>query len=115
MAARLRGRVVATELLGSELLAHVEIEAKPVLTEEVREVLADVDRARVANVEAEARAQRAVFIGRFDPASRVRAGDDIEVAVDLRRLHFFDLDTENAVEADAEAVATAADAEAATL
>ena len=94
---RLRGRVVTTELLGSELLAHVEIEGTPVLTDEVREVLADVDSTRVTDVEAEARAQRNVFIGRFDPASRTRAGDDVEIAVDLRRLHFFDLDTEAAI------------------
>jgi len=94
---RLRGHVVTTELLGSELLAHVEIEGTPVLTDEVREVLADVDSTRVADVEAESRAQRSVFIGRFDPASRTRTGDEIEIAVDLRRLHFFDLDSEAAI------------------
>jgi len=93
---RLHGRVVTTELLGSELLAHVEIEGKPVLTDEVREVLADVDSTRITDLEAEARDLRSIFIGRFDPASRARAGDDVEIAVDLRRPHFFDLDTEAA-------------------
>jgi multiple sugar transport system ATP-binding protein len=88
---------VTTELLGSELLAHVEIEARPVLTEEVREVLADTDRSRVADVEAEARAQRSVFIGRFDPVSRVRPGDDVEIAVKTSKLHFFDLERETAI------------------
>jgi len=96
-AGRLSGRVVTTELLGSELLAHVEIEARPVLTEEVREVLADTDRSRVADVEAEARAQRSVFIGRFDPVSRVRPGDDVEIAVKTSKLHFFDLERETAI------------------
>jgi multiple sugar transport system ATP-binding protein len=99
---RLNGRVVTTELLGSELLAHVEIEGSPVLTDEVREVLADVDSTRITDVEAEARDLRSVFIGRFDPASPARAGDDVEIAVDLRRLHFFDLDTEAAVGWDAQ-------------
>jgi multiple sugar transport system ATP-binding protein len=99
---RLHGRVVTTELLGSELLAHVEIEGKPVLTDEVREVLADVDSTRITDLEAEARDLRSIFIGRFDPASRARAGDDVEIAVDLRRLHFFDLDTEAAVGWDAQ-------------
>src|SRR6478672_9015681 len=47
---RLHGRVVTTELLGSELLAHVEIEGAPVLTDEVREVLADVDSTRVTDL-----------------------------------------------------------------
>src|SRR5206468_1569844 len=45
--ARLRGRVVTTELLGAELLAHVEVAAEPVVTEEVLEVAADVDRALI--------------------------------------------------------------------
>jgi len=94
---RLRGRVVTTELLGSELLAHVEIEAKPVLTQEVREVLNDVDRSRVTEMEAEARAIRTVFVGRFEPTSRVAAGADVEIAVDTRHLHFFDLTSEEAI------------------
>jgi multiple sugar transport system ATP-binding protein len=94
---RLRGRVVTTELLGSELLAHVEIEAKPVLTQEVREVLDDIDRSRVTELEAEARATRAVFVGRFEPTFRIAAGADVEIAVDTRHLHFFDLTTEEAI------------------
>jgi multiple sugar transport system ATP-binding protein len=99
-AGRLRGRVTATELLGSELLAHVEVAASPVATEEVREVLADVDRSRVQDLEEEARARRTVLIGRFDAASRVQTGDEIEMAVDTRRLHFFDLDSEAAIAPD---------------
>jgi multiple sugar transport system ATP-binding protein len=94
----LRGKVVTTELLGSELLAHVEIEAAPVVTQEVREVLEDVDRSRVAELESEARAHRTVFIGRFGIGSAARAGADVEMRVDARRLHFFDLDSEAAIE-----------------
>jgi len=91
---RLRGKVMTIELLGSELLAHVEIEAPPVATEEVREVLEDVDRSRVEDLESEARARRTVMIGRFGIASAARAGSDIEMSVDTRRLHFFDLGSE---------------------
>jgi multiple sugar transport system ATP-binding protein len=94
---RLRGRVITTELLGSELLAHVEVEASPVTTQEVREVLADVDRSRVQELEKEARARRTVVTGRFDAASSVQTGEEVEMAVDTRRLHFFDLDSESAV------------------
>ena len=94
---RLRGRVVTTELLGSELLAHVEIEAAPVVTQEVREVLEDVDRSRVVELESEARARRTVVIGRFGIGSDAHAGADIEMRVDTRRLHFFDLDSEAAI------------------
>jgi multiple sugar transport system ATP-binding protein len=94
---RLRGRVVTTELLGSELLAHVEIDASPVVTQEVREVLEDVDRSRVADLESEAHARRTVVIGRFEIGSTARAGDEVEMRVDARRLHFFDLESELAI------------------
>ena len=40
---RLRGRVQAVEALGAEQLVHVEIDAKPVLADDVREGLADLD------------------------------------------------------------------------
>ena len=97
LGSRLRGKVVTTELLGSELLAHVEIEAAPVVTQEVREVLEDVDRSRVSDLESEARARRTVVIGRFGIGSEARAGADVEMRVDARRLHFFDLDSEQAI------------------
>jgi multiple sugar transport system ATP-binding protein len=101
----LGGRVVTTELLGSELLAHVELEAPPVLTQEVREVLEDVDRSRVADLESEARARRTVVIGRFGIGSDARAGESIEMRVDARRLHFFDLASEAAIGVERAAVA----------
>jgi multiple sugar transport system ATP-binding protein len=93
----LRGRIVTTELLGSEVLAHIEIEAPPVVTQEVRDVLADVDRTRVAEVEAEARSNRTVVVGRFATGFSAHAGDDVEMRVDTRRLYFFDLDSESAI------------------
>jgi hypothetical protein len=32
-------------------------------------------------------------VGRFDPHTRVQAGEDVEMAVDTRALHFFDVAT----------------------
>jgi hypothetical protein len=32
-------------------------------------------------------------VGRFGPRSRVRTGDVVDVAVDTRSLHFFDLES----------------------
>jgi multiple sugar transport system ATP-binding protein len=88
----LRGQVRATEALGSELLVHVELAAEPVLTEEVREVAGDVDAAALEQLESEARERRTVMIARLDAQKRPRAGDGIEVTIDPRRLHFFDLE-----------------------
>jgi multiple sugar transport system ATP-binding protein len=94
---RLRGRVVTTELLGSELLAHVEVEGAPVVTQEVLEVAVDVDRAKAEDLRAEARERRTVFVGRFDVDSKVEAGEVIEMVATTEKLHFFDLDTELAI------------------
>jgi multiple sugar transport system ATP-binding protein len=90
------------------MLAHVEVEAAPVVTQEVKEVLEDVDRSRVAELESEARARRTVVVGRFGIGSTARAGANVELHVDTRRLHFFDLDSETAIGV-APAAATAPD------
>jgi len=63
---RLRGSVATTEALGSELLAHVAVEAEPVVTDEVLEIAADVDAATVDELRSEARQRRTPVVGRFD-------------------------------------------------
>ncbi len=60
-------------------------------------MLADVDRTRVVELEAEARASRTIFVGRFDATSTLSAGSNVELSVDTRHLHFFDLETEAAI------------------
>jgi multiple sugar transport system ATP-binding protein len=89
----LRGTVRATEALGSELLVHLEVEAEPVVTEEVREVAGDVDAAALERLESEAMERRTVLIARLETQQRPPVDEPIEVAVDTRRLHFFDLET----------------------
>jgi multiple sugar transport system ATP-binding protein len=94
---RLRGVVKLTEALGSALLAHIEVEARPVLHDEVLEGAAD-DDVVVEEIRAEQLAQRTVVVCSFDPSSTVSAGEQVELAVDTRRLHFFDLETGRAIE-----------------
>jgi multiple sugar transport system ATP-binding protein len=89
----LRGIVRATEALGSELLVHLEVPAEPVLTEEVREVAGDVDAAALERLETEAQERRTVLIARLETQQRPPVDEPLEVAVDTRRLHFFDLET----------------------
>jgi multiple sugar transport system ATP-binding protein len=90
---RLRGEVELTEALGSELMVHFKIKAPPALTEDVKELAADVGDDVVAELE-EARAeQQTTIIGRFSVESRVTNGETAEVAVDTRALHFFDPDS----------------------
>lgn len=40
---------------------------------------------------------RTTFVGRFDPASRVKPDSDVELVVDTEKMQFFDLDTGFAV------------------
>jgi len=96
-AQRLRATVKTIEALGSELIVHLEASGKPVLTDEVKEVAADMDDTAVAELEAEAHDAKLPLVGRFDVASRARADQTIEVVVDTRRIHVFNIDTGEAV------------------
>jgi multiple sugar transport system ATP-binding protein len=90
---RLLGEVRLTEALGSERLAHVEVDAQPVVTGDVREVASDIDTAALEELESEARAGRVALVGRFDARSKVATGDAAELTVDAEHLQFFDLES----------------------
>jgi multiple sugar transport system ATP-binding protein len=94
---RLHATVRTVEALGAELIAHLEIAGRPVMTEEVKEIAADLDDAVLSELEAEADEQQVPLVGRFDVASRARTGADIEVVVDTSKIHYFDLDTGEAI------------------
>ena len=85
---RLRGRVGLTEALGSEVIVHFTVNARPALTEDVRELAQDVGET----VEEEPTGETTI-VGRFGSRTRVREGELAEVAVDTRALHFFELET----------------------
>jgi multiple sugar transport system ATP-binding protein len=87
---RLRGEAELREALGSEMLVHFSIDARPAVTDEVRELAEDVGDDRALEQLAEGVPARAALVGRFSPDTRIREGDSIEVAVSERGLHFFD-------------------------
>jgi multiple sugar transport system ATP-binding protein len=89
---RLRGHVVVTEALGSEVLAHVEVAARPLSADEVIEVV-EGDEAVVQSLEEAAASGRTTVVARFDAATKVRPDVDVEMAVDAEKLQFFDLET----------------------
>ena len=84
---RLHGKVVLTEGLGAEIVAHFNIDARPALTDDVRELAAELGSQLTDH------APHTTMVGRFGARSTVRAGQEIEVAVDVRTMHFFDPDT----------------------
>jgi multiple sugar transport system ATP-binding protein len=85
---RLAGRVTLREALGSEIMMHLVVEASPAVSDEIRELAAEVGtEAPVAEH------PEAALVGRFSPRSRAVVGDTVEVVVDTSGLHFFDPDT----------------------
>jgi len=80
---RLSVDVELTEALGSDLLVHFPLDAKPV-------DLGDPDALDELD-------ETPLLVARVDPRSRIAAGDRIELTVDTGRLHFFDPATQLAV------------------
>jgi multiple sugar transport system ATP-binding protein len=88
----IKGVLVLREPLGSEIVAHFEVDAPPALTEDVRELARDVGQESTVQVAGEDET-KATLVGRFGPRSRVRTGDTIDVAVDTSSIHVFDLES----------------------
>jgi len=81
--ARLKARVELVESLGSEIIAHF-----------------DVGQSRLANVDPDTEVDLSSVVpavGRFDPKSTVSLGDEIEVVVNVDKLHFFDPESQSAI------------------
>jgi multiple sugar transport system ATP-binding protein len=90
---RLRGVVELREALGSELVVHFRVEGtKTALTDDVKELALDADES--AELEQE---EHALLVGRFHVRSGVEEGKQVEVAVDVRYLHFFDPETSEGI------------------
>ena len=90
---RLRGRAELREALGSEVLVHFSVDARSAVTDDVRELAEDVGDDRAIAELATGAPATARLVGRFDPHTRVREGDMIDVAIDVSALHFFDPET----------------------
>jgi multiple sugar transport system ATP-binding protein len=75
------------EALGSEIMVHFTVDARPALTEDVRELAADVGE------QVDEGAKDSTVVARFNARSRVREGEGSQVSVDTAELHFFDPET----------------------
>jgi len=88
--ARLRGRILLVESLGSEQLVHIEIAATPLERSDLVDTAAQPPGPSLGVDDLE----RAVtLLGRFDRHLLLAPGEAVEVAIDPRLLHFFDLET----------------------
>ena len=86
---RLRGELRLRESLGSEVMAHVAVTARPAATEVGAELGEDTGFSAIGADSGE----HAVLVGRLSPRTRVQTGEQIELAVDTRALHLFDPET----------------------
>ena len=88
--ARLRGRILLVESLGSEQLVHIEIAATPLERSDLVDTAAQPPGPSLGVDHLE----RAVtLLGRFDRHLLLAPDEAVEVAIDPRLLHFFDLES----------------------
>ena len=83
---RLHGVCELREALGSDLIVHFRINARPALTEDVRELAHDIGKETKEG-------ESTLVVGRFSTHSLVREREPVEAAVDAASLHFFDLES----------------------
>jgi len=84
---RLRAIVDIREDMGSEVFVHFAAGGRPVGGADVK---AAVGAEAVEAEQAQARRQGHLFVARLDRETRAREKEAMELAVDVRRMHFFD-------------------------
>jgi multiple sugar transport system ATP-binding protein len=88
--------VEVREAMGPEIFAHFTVDAPPVMTEDTKDLAADKGLDS-EDVEGQAETGSAKFVGRLNPRTSAVRGRAMELAIDVRRLHFFDLETGRAI------------------
>jgi multiple sugar transport system ATP-binding protein len=89
---RLSSTVDLREALGSDVVVHFGIEAPQAVTEDVRELAADTGSDALPSLAHRGAEGRSTMVARLNPRTEVTKGDNIELVVDVQRLHFFDPD-----------------------
>ncbi len=87
---QIQAKIELVEALGTETNVHFCVDAPPVLTDEVRELAADLGKDEAVRFEQRANQGRNEFIARLDPKVQVSTGEQVELSVDTAQLHFFD-------------------------
>jgi len=85
---RIGGTVRVRETLGSEVMVHVEIEGRPAVTTDVRELAADTgEEDTVAGM---AGRTTTILVSRLSPRTTAKPGDSLDLTLDPTKLHVFD-------------------------
>jgi multiple sugar transport system ATP-binding protein len=97
---RIRSDVILREALGADVLVHFGVRARPVVTEDTKELATDVGAEALEAVERGASEGQWIFLARLNPRTEAQAGKTIELVVDTHRLHFFDPETSGGIYGD---------------
>jgi len=84
-------KIQNTEALGYEVIAYFTVDAKQVVSEDALDL---DDEALAAPIVDDG---TTMISARFDPRTKARVGDEVQVVVDIDNAHFFDLDTGQAI------------------
>ena len=90
---RLKITAGLVEAIGTETLVHFEIDAPIVLTDEMKELAADVGGEDPGTLEAKAKEGKSEFVAQLDPKSQIKMKETAQLVIDTTRLHFFDPET----------------------
>ncbi len=90
---RMSAEIDLIEALGSEVLVHFTVNAPVVLTEDVKELAADVGGDHLEKLEKQAAGGTSAFVASLSPKTEAKKGGRLELVVDTSRLHFFDVNT----------------------
>ncbi len=83
----LKAKVDITEALGSEVMVHFGVDATQVFTDGNKKSEDEENLARLGDETG------ATFVASFNARTKVRPGELVDVAVDTKHMHFFNLET----------------------
>ncbi|MEO8422786.1 MAG: sn-glycerol-3-phosphate ABC transporter ATP-binding protein UgpC [Actinomycetota bacterium] len=96
---RIRTGVDLRESLGADVVVHFTVQAPAVVTEDTKELARDVGHDPLEAVEQRG-SDHSEFLARLSPRTMATKGQQIELVVDVARLHFFDPETGLAIYGD---------------
>ncbi|HEX2236438.1 MAG TPA: sn-glycerol-3-phosphate ABC transporter ATP-binding protein UgpC [Actinomycetota bacterium] len=94
---RIKANAELVEAIGTETLVHFKVNAPIAITEEMKELAADVGAEDARSLEQRAQEGENEFVAQLDPKTKIKEGEAAELVIDTSRLHFFDPETSRAI------------------
>src|ERR671917_900178 len=86
---KIKVQVDLVEAIGTETLVHFDAKAPVAMTEEMKELAADLGAGDAQSFEQRAKEGGNEFVATIDPRSKVKERETTELVIDTARLHFF--------------------------